>query len=406
MPTEILAERRARPAGFVDRGSRSALLAQLERIEHGEITVIEGGVIRRFGNPGWLRATVTVEDPAFYRETALGGSLGAAESYLDNHWNCDDLSSLCRILVRNADVMDSMETGMARVAAAAARKLFRLHRNTLEGSRKNIQEHYDLGNDFFRLFLDETMTYSCGIFERPESSMREASVEKIDRVCRKLRLSPSDHLLEIGTGWGAFAIHAATRYGCCVTSTTISEQQLAWSQRMVKEAGIEDRITLLFEDYRNLRGTYDKLVSVEMIEAVGREYLGDYFAACRRLLQPGGVFALQGIFLAEHRYEQYCRQVDFIQRFVFPGSFIPSRGAVAAACEGRFAVVHEEDITPHYAETLRRWRAAFHANADEVRKLGYPERFLRLWHYYFCYCEAAFEERNCMNFQLLLGDAA
>lgn len=404
MPTELLtAGQPSRAARLVDRHSRSVLFSQLDKILHGEIIVEEPGLSRSFGRPGWLRARVAVEDPAFYRLTALGGTLGAAESYLDGHWNCADLTALCRILVRNADVMDQIEGAVARVAAAAARRLFRSRRNTVEGARRNIHDHYDLGNDFFELFLDDTMTYSCGVFESPEASLRDASIAKIDRLCRKLRLTPSDHLLEIGTGWGAFAIHAASRYGCRVTSTTISSRQLDWARRAVSEAGLADRVTLLHEDYRNLRGQYDKLVSVEMIEAVGREYLKTYFETCRRLLKPAGLFALQGIFLAEHRYEQYCRQVDFIQRYVFPGSFIPSRGAVARAAANLFTLLHEEDITPHYAETLRRWRHAFHANAAAVRKLGYPERFLRLWHFYFCYCEAAFEERNCMNFQLLLA---
>lgn len=393
---------------WADRFLRTKLLEQLGRLRHGRLTLIEdGGAARTFGTGNGAHATLTVRDARFYRDVALGGSLGAAEAFLDGSWTCDDLTALFRIMLWNASVMDGFETGLARFGASVARGVLQRRRNTVEGSRRNIGDHYDLGNDFFRLFLDESLTYSAAWFERPETTLFEASMEKIDRLCRKLELGPDDHLVEIGTGWGSLAIHAASQYGCRVTTTTISRQQYDVARERIDAAGLADRVTLLLEDYRNLQGVYSKLVSVEMIEAVGHEYLPDYFRHCQRLLAPGGRLALQAILMAEHRYAQYLRTPDFIQRYVFPGSHIPALSAIMnATAQGTdFTMVHMEDLTPHYARTLREWRTRFIANLDAVRRLGYPERFIRLWDYYLCYCEAGFTECNVLDFQFVMTRA-
>ncbi|MCB1019528.1 MAG: class I SAM-dependent methyltransferase, partial [Acidobacteria bacterium] len=371
----------------------------------GEITLIDGERARRFGHPGEPRATVTVHDAAFYLDIAFGGSLGAAEAYIRGRWSCDDLTQLCRIFARNLAVTDDLERGWARLLAPLARGFHWLRRNTKSGSAQNIHAHYDLGNDFFRLFLDPTMNYSCGIFESPTDSMEEASFAKMDHICRKLDLRAEDHLLEIGTGWGAMAIHAAAWYGCRVTTTTISREQYELATERIQAAGLEDRITVLLCDYRDLDGRFDKIVSVEMIEAVGHEFLPEYFRTCGRLLKPDGMLLVQGITMGDDRYESYRKSVDFIQRYVFPGSCLPSVTAMCAAAgeASDLRPAHLEDITPHYAETLRRWRRAFFENIVEVRRMGYSDAFIRLWEYYLCYCEAGFEEGACGDVQILFA---
>ncbi|MEZ5353676.1 MAG: cyclopropane-fatty-acyl-phospholipid synthase family protein [Bryobacteraceae bacterium] len=405
----LIESARAPRIGWITSASRSALERTLALLRRGAVTMSDPeGVESCFGHHGGLSASITVNHPRFYTEAVLAGTLGVAESYLREEWDCDDLPSLFRIFLQNRDVMDGMESGLARAGIAVARAVHSMRRNTIGGARRNIGDHYDLGNEFFQLFLDESMTYSCGIFETPESSLHDASIQKIDRLCRRLELSPEDHLLEIGTGWGALAVHAARHYGCRVTTTTISRQQYDWSRDLFAREGLDDRITLLFEDYRSLTGRYDKLVSVEMIEAVGRDFMPDYFGALNRLLRPGGLAALQAILLAEYRYEQYLRQPDFIQTYIFPGSHIPSLGSLceAAARSSDFTLREYDDITPHYAETLRRWRRAFLARRADIRRMQFPERFIRMWDYYFSYCEAGFEERNCLDAQLVFVKAS
>lgn len=394
-----------RAKSLIGRQAARLVRRQIERLAEGEVTLVDGPEIFRYGQAPDLRATIAVHDPRFYQDVALGGSLGAAESYIAGRWSCDDLTALCRIFARNLDVADDLEQGWARFTAPLAKSFHWLRRNTQRGSRQNIRAHYDLGNDFFRLFLDETMNYSCGVFESRTSSMKDASVSKMDLICRKLALQPKDHLLEIGTGWGALAIHAATRYGCRVTTTTISSEQYEWAREAVRRAGVGERVEVLLADYRDLGGRFDKLVSVEMIEAVGHEFLDTYFGQCSRLLQPDGMMLLQAITMADHRYESYRRSVDFIQRFVFPGSCLPSVaamcGSVARATDLR--LTHLQDITPHYAETLRRWRSQFLERQDDVRRLGFSDQFIRLWEFYLCYCEAGFEERTIGDVQLVLA---
>jgi cyclopropane-fatty-acyl-phospholipid synthase len=396
-----------RPA-LIDRTARAAILRRLESIAEGSLLLTDKTGTRAFGSRDGgdgLKATVRVIDPRFYRLAAFGGSLGAAEAYIRGLWSSDDLPALLRLFVRNLPVVDGMEGGAARVMGAVSRLVHCVRRNTRAGSRRNIHAHYDLGNDFFALFLDETMTYSSGIFPRADSTMREASLEKLDRICRKLELAPTDHVLEIGTGWGSFALHAARNYGCRVTSTTISRQQHELARQRVEDAGLGDRIELLLADYRDLGGTYDKIASIEMIEAVGHEYLGDYFGQCSRLLAADGLMALQAITMPDQRYDRYRRSADFIQRYVFPGSCLPSLGAITAAV-GRatdMQLVHLEDITPHYVTTLRSWRRRFLDAAGDVRRLGYPDELVRLWDFYLAYCEAGFAERSIGDAQIVIA---
>jgi cyclopropane-fatty-acyl-phospholipid synthase len=398
----------ARP-GRMQQLARRLLTARMARLEHGCLEVREpGGEVLRFGAGGArseLRARIEVLHPQFWADAVFGGTTGAGEAYIHGLWKCDDLTVLVRLLLANREVLERMDVGASRLAALARRAGHWLNRNSRRGSRRNIAAHYDLGNDFFALFLDPTMNYSCGIFESEDATMEQASIAKMEAICRKLQLGPADHLLEIGTGWGGLAIHAAGRYGCRVTTTTISTEQHALAAERVRAAGLEDRIELLLCDYRDLEGRYDKLASVEMIEAVGHKFLDTYFAKCARLLKPEGLMLLQAITIRDALYDDALKSVDFIQRFVFPGGFIPSVSAMNAslARSTDLQLVHLQDIGPHYATTLRRWRERFDGNRRAVRALGYPESFLRLWEYYLCYCEGGFLERNIGNVQMLLA---
>jgi cyclopropane-fatty-acyl-phospholipid synthase len=320
-------------------------------------------------------------------------------------WTTDDLTAAICIIIRNEDVLEAMDSPVTRGVTTVSHKLFHLFRkNTKRGSRLNIAAHYDLGNDFYALFLDDTLTYSCGIFERDDSTLREASVAKYDRLCRKLRLCPDDHVVEIGTGWGGFAIHAAANYGCRVTTTTISKEQHALARERVERAGLSERVELLLEDYRDLSGQYDKLVSIEMVEAVGHHFLETFFRRCSELLKPDGVMGIQAITIKDQIYRRHIREVDFIKRYIFPGSCIPAVApmmrSVARATDLR--LWHLEDITPHYARTLREWRERFLARLDDVRAQGFNDTFVRMWEFYFCYCEAGFAERYIGDVQMVL----
>ncbi len=395
-----------RAPGRLERWCRGQVLRSLEGLATGSLEIIEGGasVVLGSRNGSGPHARISVQDPAFWAGVALGGSIGAGESWMDGHWESDDLVEVIRLLVLNREVLDGMETGWAWLTEPARQWFHRRHRNSVSGSRRNISDHYDLGNDLFRLFLDDNLMYSSAIFERPGMSLDEASRAKVDRLCRKLRLDETHHVLEIGTGWGGFALHAAREYGCLVTTTTISREQREMALQRVREAGLEDRITILDSDYRDLEGQYDRIVSIEMIEAVGHEFYDTYFATCSRLLKPDGMAAVQAITIADSIYERAKRSVDFIQRYIFPGSCIPSVGAMTASVAKvtDLRLTHLEDIGPHYAETLRLWRERFTARADDVRALGYPERFLRMWVFYLAYCEGGFRERSIGTVQMVL----
>jgi cyclopropane-fatty-acyl-phospholipid synthase len=393
---------------WLQRSLRAAMLARLAKLEHGKLTLIDGDETFRFGQVSQncdLSASIEILDPRFWADVALGGNTGAGESYMRGHWRPDDLTSVVRILVRNRDVLLKMDDGAGWISQPMYRLAHWLHRNNRDGSRRNIAAHYDLGNDFFQLFLDPTMNYSCGIFPSDDVDMEQASLAKMDAICRKLDLRPEDHLLEIGTGWGGLAIYAAGRYGCRVTTTTISRRQHELAMARVAEAGLQDRVTLLLEDYRDLEGQFDKLVSVEMIEAVGHQYLDTYFAKCSELLRPEGMMLLQAITIRDQLYDESVKRVDFIKRYIFPGGFIPSVNAISDSVTraSDMRLFHLQDIGPHYATTLRRWRERFFENIDAVRELGYPESFVRMWEFYLCYCEGGFLERQIGNVQMLLA---
>ncbi len=391
--------------GLVDRWTRAAVLAQLARLRGGQLRLVETAGEQIVGQPAddGLCAEAHILDRRCFRHLLFGGSLGAAEAYILGQWTSPDLTNLIRLFCRNLD-SNTTDSVWAALGAWAAKFWHLLHRNSRRGSRRNIAAHYDLGNDFFAAFLDETMAYSCAVFPRAEAGLAEASLTKFDRIAAKLELCNGDRLLEIGTGWGGFALRAAERFGCRVTTTTISAAQHAYTCRQVAQAGLGDRIEVLDRDYRDLDGEYDKLVSIEMIEAVGRRYLDTFFAACSRRLKPDGRMLLQAIVMPDQRYRQYCRGADFIQRFVFPGGHLPSLGAMCESI-GRatdLQIVSLEDITPHYAETLAHWRRNFREKIDAVRSQGYDDQFLRLWEYYLCYCEAGFRERVIGCVQIVL----
>lgn len=358
-----------------------------------------------------IDVAAVVNNDAFYRSVFLGGTIGAAESYMRGEWVADDLTDLIRLMIRNLGRFNVLESGWAWTKNAWNFMGHLKRKNTVEGSRQNIHDHYDLGNDFYQLFLDPTMNYSSGIFDTAEiggetlASMTEASVRKMDRVCQRLQLTAADHVLEIGTGWGALSIHMASRYGCRVTTTTISEEQFRLAVARVNEAGLSDRVTVLLKDYRDLEGSYDKIVSIEMIEAVGHEYYDEYFAKCSSLLNDRGVMLLQSITMGENDYSYHIRHVDFIRKYVFPGGCLPCVSALTRSV-GRVSnmrMLVQDDITPHYTKTLRFWRNQFLNKLDEVRGLGYSESFIRLWHFYLCYCEAAFAERRVHNIHLMFA---
>jgi cyclopropane-fatty-acyl-phospholipid synthase len=390
-----------------DRLARRIVLRLLAGLRGGELELVEQDRRIRLGElveGRELRAVVQVRSPRVYPQL-LRGSVGLCESYLQGLWECADLVTLTRIAAINAGALDRWRRRLAPALVPLQRGLGWLSRNTPGRSRRQIAAHYDLGNELFSLFLDGSMMYSCAVFERPGATLEEASLAKLERVCEKLALGPGDHVLEIGTGWGGFAVHAAARHGCRVTTTTISREQHAYACERVREAGLEDRVTVLLQDYRELSGTYDKLVSIEMIEAVGWQYFQTFFRRCSQLLAQDGVMLLQAITIEDRAYEVEKAGRSFINTYIFPGGCLPSmeviRRSVARASDLR--VAHLEDITAHYATTLARWRERFEAAGERVAELGYDERFRRLWELYLSWCEGGFRERRIQDVQLLLA---
>ena len=392
----------------IDRVARSLMLRQLHRLSVGQLRVEEGDQVWEFGTPCDdlpRPVVVRIDRRSAWSDLAFGGSVGAGEAYINGHWRCEQLTELVRLFLRNSDVLDAVDGGLSLLAAPMRRLAHWLQRNTRRGSRRNIQAHYDIGNDLFRLFLDPQLMYSSAFYHTPDTDLDTAAVAKLDRVCRKLDLKPDHHLLEIGTGWGGMAIHAARHYGCRVTTTTISREQFDLARERVAAAGLSDRIEVLFDDYRELHGSYDRVVSIEMIEAVGHQYLETYFAQCSRLLKPDGQMLIQAITINDQHYKKALREVDFIKRFIFPGGFLPSVTAMSNALTraSDMRIAHLEDIGLHYARTLRDWRARFSARLDEVKALGYPDEFIRLWEFYLCYSEGGFAERHLGTVQMLLS---
>ena len=392
--------------GGFDRFLRQQLIGQMAGLRHGRLLLEDACGRVELGEPGSdLQIHLQVLDAAFYRAIARNGSVGAGESYMDGHWHCDHLVGLIQLLVRNRDLLDGMESGLARLGGMAMRGWHALRRNTRHGSRRNIAAHYDLGNDFFSLFLSPDLMYSSALWTDPADTLETASTRKLERICRKLDLQPGDRVIEIGTGWGGFALHAAQHYGCHVTTTTISREQHALASERVAAAGLEDRVTLLLEDYRDLRGQYDKLVSIEMVEAIGAAYLDVYFEQLGALLKPDGLALVQAITIEDHRYAQALKSVDFIKRHVFPGSFIPSIHALLAAKTraSDLALTQLEDFGHSYALTLKAWRSRFMQQLAQVRAQGFDERFIRMWEFYLAYCEGGFRERSIGVAHLLLA---
>jgi cyclopropane-fatty-acyl-phospholipid synthase len=392
--------------------ARSAVHALLARVRGGQIELVEDGRTFVLGTQAEppeapLRARIEVRAPAFYPALLRGGA-SAGEAYMDGLWECADLVALVRIAARAMPAIDRLRGRLLPLTGPFQRTAWRLRANTRARARERIAAHYDLGNTLFSRFLDETMMYSSAIFERPEMTLHEASVAKLERICRKLALSPADHVLEIGGGWGGFALHAAVRHGCRVTTTTISREQHDHARAAVRAAGLEDRVTVLLEDYRDLRGSYDKLVSIEMVEAVGWEHLDTYFAVCSRRLRPEGTMLLQAIVHPERVFRVEKASNGFINRHVFPGGSLPSLAAIERSLARRTDLrsIALEDITPHYARTLRCWRERFQAAWPELRTLGYDERFRRMWDLYLAYCEAGFLERRIRDVQLQLAKPA
>jgi cyclopropane-fatty-acyl-phospholipid synthase len=392
---------------MIDRLARRIVLRLLGSIRGGELVIVEGTERHVFGErvrERPLLVLVRVHHPHFYREL-LRGSVGLCRSYMDGLWDCDDLVSLTRIAALNVRSLDRLRRALTPVLIPLQRWVRWLARNTQGRSRRQIAAHYDLGNELFALFLDPTMMYSCGFFESAESTLEEASLAKLARVCEKLELSADDHVLEIGTGWGGFALYAAEHYGCRVTTTTISREQHAFASARVRAAGLEDRVTVLLEDYRDLEGRYDKLVSIEMIEAVGWQYFPHFFRRCSELLAENGAMLLQAIVIDDRAYQVEKAGKSFINTYIFPGGCLPSLEIISrsVARETNMRQVQLEDITDHYAETLARWRERFVAASDQLATLGYDERFRRLWDLYLCYCEGGFRERRIQDVQLLLA---
>lgn len=387
------------PVRWIDKICRPLLFSRLQKIEIGHVKIVDQLGEQLFGkaeNSGELSVEIKVEDPRFYSDIAFGGTVAAGEAYMQGYWSCNNLTGLVRIMLRNRQVMDQVEGGFSLFKAPILRFIHWLNRNSQAGSRRNIEAHYDLGNEMFELFLDPTMMYSCAYYPDSQTGLNEASTAKLQRICEKLQLSESDHVVEIGTGWGGFAIYAATHYGCKVTTTTISKQQYEIARQRVIAAGLEAKVTLLLEDYRDLSGSYDKLVSIEMIEAVGHQYLETYFAKCSALLKPDGIMLIQAITIQDQFYDQAIKSVDFIQRYIFPGGFIPSVTAISNAVKKSTdtRLFQMEDIGPHYASTLRDWRKNFFNNIEQIKGLGYSDQFIAMWEFYLCYCEGGFLERT------------
>jgi cyclopropane-fatty-acyl-phospholipid synthase len=395
-----------RSASLAVRMARRAVLRQLRALHHGRLQIQDAlgtSVLGEAPEPAGIEVRVRITDLSAWLDIASGGTIGAAEAYMAGKWHSSDLLAAMRLLVINRKVMDGLETGMARLGSTLLRLAHWQHRNTRTGSRRNIHAHYDLGDALFSLFLDPSMMYSAAVFPRAEATLEEASRHKLDLICRKLELQPDDHLLEIGTGWGGLAIHAARHYGCRVTTTTISENQFSFARQRVQEAGLADRITVLSQDYRDLQGQFDKLVSVEMIEAVGHRFMDQYFRICSERLKPAGRMLLQSITIADRYHEQAMHAVDFIQKYIFPGGALPSISSISSAVSRvtDLQISHLHDIGIDYARTLRIWRERFMQRLPEVRSLGYPDEFIRMWEWYLLYCEAGFLERAISTVQLV-----
>ncbi|MBZ9613572.1 SAM-dependent methyltransferase [Rheinheimera maricola] len=391
---------------WFERLCRKFALDFISQLKHGDITVVEGNQRLRFGDEhAALKTVITVVDPAFYQKMVMAGSVGGGEAYIYGWWRCDNLTALVRIFALNLTTLDKLDSAITRLGRPLLKLLNWRNRNSKAQAKKNIAAHYDLGNEMYRLFLDDSMMYSSAVYPDDTADLTVAQQHKLQLICQRLQLKSSDHLLEIGTGWGSMAIYAAQHYGCRVTTTTISQQQYDYAKARIQALGLQDNISLLLNDYRDLDGQYDKLVSIEMIEAVGEEYLDTYFAKCASLLKPDGLMVLQAITIVDQRYSQYVREVDFIKRYVFPGGSLPSVSRMTDAVSRKTDLVvrHLQDIGFDYARTLKDWCDNFMHARDRVHQLGYDDNFVRLWQFYLCYCEGGFRERATSAVHMVLA---
>ncbi|WP_075180791.1 cyclopropane-fatty-acyl-phospholipid synthase family protein [Pantoea sp. 1.19] len=401
--SDITSSRSVKTRGRLSPARRS-VLKLLTHLQAGSLTLHEpDGRVQQFGDPhSTLQAEVIVQHPRAWRRLLTGGSIGAAESYMDGDWSSPDLTQVIVLLARNLPLLDRLEARLSWLTRPLNAVIHALRRNSVRQAKKNIAAHYDLGNDFYRSFLDEALLYSSAWYADPDMTLEAAQQAKMRRLCEQLALTPDDHLLEIGTGWGAMAEFAAREYGCRVTTTTISQQQFLYSQQRIADAGLSDRVTVLCEDYRHLTGVYDKLVSIEMIEAVGKAYIPAFLSRCQTLLKPGGRMAIQAITISDDRYESYARGVDFIQRYIFPGGFLPSPRLLdeTLAAHTDFSPVDHFEIGPDYARTLNVWQRRFEQAWPQLRQMGFDERFRRMWCFYLSYCEGGFIARTIGTLQL------
>ena len=406
--TSTSARPRVRRGTAAERLARRLFFGVLGHLEHGRLELVENGERHVFGRDAVgseLHVEVRIHDPALYPAALLEGTVGVGRTFMQGHWSCDDLTALIRVFTRNDQALSRWRRGVSRLLAPAHRAWLWSRRNTRAGARRNIHAHYDLGNEFFATFLDPEMMYSSAVYPSEQSTLEEASVAKLHRICRKLDLGPADRVLEIGTGWGGFAVTAARDYGCHVTTITISREQYAFARERVRREGLQDRVDVQLCDYREVEGRYDKVVSIEMIEAVGADHLETYLRVCSDRLEDDGRMLLQAIVIDDRVYEQALRSVDFIKKYVFPGSFIPSVNAIGRAVQKATDLkpLHAEELGLHYARTLRDWHRRFDAAADRIRALGFDEEFLRCWRFYFAYCEGGFAERRIGVQQMMFG---
>jgi len=391
-----------KPISWLNAAYRKQFIKLLSNIKNGHIALSDSLGKTSLGEPSTdLKCTIHINHPNAYSSITLGGSNGAAQAYIDGLWHCDNPSNLIRILVRNRNLLDQMESGLARIAQYLLKIWHAKNHNSISGSRKNISAHYDLSNDFFRLWLDKKMMYSSALYA-DNDTLQEASDRKLQRICDTLEISAKDHVLEIGSGWGGFACYAAQQTGCHVTTITISQEQYNEASKRVASLSLQQQVTVKLLDYRDLDGQYDKVVSIEMIEAVGHHYLDNYFSTIYRSLKPNGKALIQAIVLEDHRYKQSLKEVDFIKRYIFPGSFIPCYSVITqTAGQNQLMLENLFDMGLSYAQTLHDWRRNFYQKVEEIRQQGFDDEFLRMWEFYLCYCEGGFQERAISVGQLL-----
>ena len=378
------------------------------QLRHGELVIQDGDTTHRFGGGDVSiapSATVVIHEQHAYSRILTGGTMGAAEAYIDGDWSTEQLTDVTRVFSANIPILEAMKHKQNWFIKAGVKLAHAARKNSVSGSRENIAAHYDLGNEFFSLFLDPSLMYSSAVYPKGSDNLAEASQHKLKLICEDLELKPTDHLVEIGTGWGGMAIYAAENYGCKVTTTTISKEQLDYARAEVERRGLQDKVTLLFEDYRNLSGQFDKLVSIEMIEAVGHEYFDTYFGCVSSLLKPDGKAVIQAITINEQRYEDYRKSVDFIKRYIFPGGCLPSLNIISGALTRTtdMQIIDLRDIAIDYAKTLKHWHEAFMAELDAVKSLGFDEKFIRMWRFYLSYCEGGFRERIIGTYQITMA---